>query len=71
MSPADEFVMVGFAADDAAQRDEPVEPSAAAQGEADRLRQFEGAGDVEDFEGRAGLAQDALGAPGQAIHDLG
>ena len=60
--------MVGLAADDAAERDEAVELLAAAQRDADRLRQFERAGDVEDFERRAGLAQDAGAAVGQAIH---
>ena len=60
---ADVLVMVGLAAHDAAQRDEAVEPPRAAHGDADRLRQFVGAGDVQQLEGGAGLAQHARAAP--------
>ena len=63
--------MIGLALDYAAQGHEGVEarlaPPLAVQHDADGLRQLERAGDVQPFEGCAGLAQKALGALAQAV----
>ena len=64
------LVMVGLAAHDASEGDEPVMAGRAAEGDADRLGQLEGAGHVEYFEAGAGTFQDTRGALGETIHHL-
>ena len=67
---ADEFVMVGLAAHDAAQGHEAVEAAGAAQRDADGLREFKGAGHVQHLEGGAGFPKEAVRTVQQAVHHV-
>ena len=73
---ADVLVVIRFAADDAAQRDEArvalhVGPRFhGADGEADQGRHLEHSGHGESRVGNAGLVQDLRGARGQGVGDL-
>ena len=62
--------MRGLAADDAAERDEPVELAVRLGGHADRAGNLERARHLHGLEGRAGRGQRPLGAFAQQRRDM-